>query len=62
MSATGDIAALMDSPETSMWLKESLSRALERDPVDAANDAEMLAGLLAKRCEEVLLAGSVSNS
>jgi hypothetical protein len=31
---------------TSHWIKQALSSALLRDPVDAANDAELLARLL----------------
>jgi len=36
----------------SQWLKTALRTALDRDPVDAANDAEVLARLLAERCFE----------
>ncbi len=39
---------------TSNWLKESLSKALNRDPVDAANDADFLAMLLNARAEAAL--------
>lgn len=34
----------------SQWLKTALRTALDRDPVDAANDAEVLARLLTERC------------
>jgi hypothetical protein len=41
---------------TSNWLKESLSKALNRDPVDAANDADFLAVILNARAEAALSA------
>ena len=40
---------------TSFWLKEALSKALNRDPVDAANDADFLAMILNARAEAALL-------
>ncbi|WP_198529937.1 hypothetical protein [Geminisphaera colitermitum] len=36
------------------WLKTALRGALTRDPVDAANDAEVLAQLLSKRTQPTL--------
>jgi hypothetical protein len=36
------------------WLKEALRSALERDPVDALNDALVLAGMLEERLRAVL--------
>lgn len=41
----------------SVWLRSALAEALVRDPVDAANDAEILARLLDRRCKEILDAG-----
>jgi hypothetical protein len=41
--------ALLDDPATSTWLKSMLQWALERDPVDALNDALELAGILEER-------------
>ena len=38
----------------SWWLRSSLLSALSRDPVDAANDAEVLACLLDRRCHDLL--------
>jgi hypothetical protein len=38
----------------SVWLKDALLSSLARDPVDAANDAELLARLLEERCRLVL--------
>ena len=43
--------ALMDSPSASFWLRECIASALERDLVDAANDAELLARVLAARAD-----------
>jgi hypothetical protein len=37
----------------SSWIKQSLRSALSRDPVDAANDAEVLACLLDNRCQKI---------
>ncbi|WP_426157928.1 hypothetical protein [Pseudomonas sp. TSRC2-2] len=49
-----EVREVLNSTVASNWLKEALSKALERDCVDAANDAEVLADLLNKRCEEAL--------
>jgi 3'-phosphoadenosine 5'-phosphosulfate (PAPS) 3'-phosphatase len=40
----------------SSWIKQCLRSALARDPVDAANDAEVLACLLDKRCQKIFSA------
>jgi len=40
--------------EASFWLKAALRSALSRDPVDAANDADVLARLLEHRCRSIL--------
>ncbi len=44
---------LADS-STSSWLKAALREALERDPVDALNDALALAGILEDRVRRLL--------
>jgi hypothetical protein len=44
-------------PACSYWLKLALTAALTRDPVDAANDAEVLARLLDARCQKLLSEG-----
>jgi hypothetical protein len=41
-----EIGQVLADPAASFWLKEALVSALDRDPVDAANDAEVLARLL----------------
>jgi hypothetical protein len=48
---------LLADPACSYWLKYALSSALTRDPVDAANDAEVLARLLDARCRKLLSEG-----
>lgn len=48
------IAAVLHDPAASSWLKTCLCSALSRDPVDAANDAEILAQLLERRCRDIL--------
>ena len=47
------IDRVLADPSTSFWMRECLKAALKRDPVDAANDAEVLARLLADRAEEI---------
>jgi hypothetical protein len=48
------IDAMLADPSASHWLCRALRGALARDPVDAANDAEVLARLLAARCRQIL--------
>ena len=43
----------MDDPSSSFWLRDALSSALLRDPVDSLRDAEVLVALL-RRTPEVL--------
>jgi len=45
---------VLRDPAASSWLKSALRSALARDPVDAANDAEILARLLDRRCRSIL--------
>ena len=45
------IDAMLADPAASYWLKTALRSALCRDPVDAANDSEILARLLKDRCD-----------
>lgn len=54
MAVMDEIRAQLDAPGTSHWLREALLKAVERDPVDAANDAEVLAELLVRLCDELL--------
>lgn len=48
------IERVLADPAASDWLKTALRSALSRDPVDAANDAEVLAKLLDHRCRQIL--------
>ena len=47
------IEEVLNDPAASFWLKAALRSALSRDPVDAANDAEVLARLLDARCRSI---------
>lgn len=46
-----EIRAVLASPAASGWIKRALESALERDPVDAVNDAEFLLSLLSARLD-----------
>jgi hypothetical protein len=48
------VEELLRDPSTSFWLRNALTSALLRDPVDAANDAEILARVLDSRCCSIL--------
>jgi hypothetical protein len=48
------IDKILADPTSSSWLKAALRSALPRDPVDAANDADVLARVLNERCRHVL--------
>jgi hypothetical protein len=48
------IDAVMADSSVSAWLKTALRAALERDPVDALNDALALAGILEERLRAAL--------
>jgi hypothetical protein len=45
---------VLADPAASRWLTEALKSALLRDPVDAANDADVLAQILDRRCRLLL--------
>lgn len=48
------IEQILADPAASDWLKAALYTALSRDPVDAANDAEVLAKVLDHWCRQML--------
>lgn len=48
------IDEILDDPAASFWLKAALRSALSRDPVDATNDADILARLLEQRFRRIL--------
>ena len=49
-----EIRVLLKDPSLSYWLVNALTAALDRDPVDAANDAGLLAMILDKRAATLL--------
>jgi hypothetical protein len=55
--ARPSIDQILRDPAASYWLKQALQSALLRDPVDAANHAEILAQLLTDRCRTLLNQG-----
>lgn len=54
LAAPALIEELLASPTVSHWAKDALRLALLRDPVDAAQDAAMLADVLNLHAEHVL--------
>lgn len=53
-TSDASILDVLEDPATSEWLKSSLTAALRRDPVDALNDALVLAALLDSQLRKVL--------
>ena len=49
-----EIERVKDSPCSSFWLKDALAALLQRDCLDAARDAEVLAHLLGARAKLIL--------
>jgi len=49
-----EIEQVLIDPGASQWLKAALRSALARDPIDAANDSDVLAQLLIRRCRDIL--------
>lgn len=47
------IKLLLEDPTTSTWLKQALTTALRRDPVDAVYDAEVLTQTLRRRLVQI---------
>ena len=48
-----DPMKILSDPSASDWLKQSLKTALSRDPVDAANDADVLSKVLDMRLASI---------
>jgi hypothetical protein len=44
-----EIRLMLKDPSLSTWLVNAMTTAMERDPVDAANDAGLLSMILDKR-------------
>lgn len=57
MPSDDEIRQILNGPGTSNWMKVALSTAINRDPVDAVNDAELLAIVLRHRAEQISAAG-----
>jgi len=53
------IEQILHNQGTSFWLRDAIEASLKRDPVDAAQDAELLALLLDRRCNEILNSSSL---
>ena len=53
-AADAYIEEVKSDPTCSRWLREVLTIALARDPVDAANDAQALSTILEMRAKAVL--------
>uniref|UniRef100_UPI00402B1F75 hypothetical protein n=1 Tax=Methylomonas sp. SPW-1 TaxID=3438877 RepID=UPI00402B1F75 len=47
------IDTIVEDPAASNWLKTALRTAIERDPVDAVNDAEILLSALKEKLNEL---------
>jgi hypothetical protein len=60
LELAGDVETLPEVEQvlgdltSSCWLKHALHLALTRDPVDVANDADVLARILDQRCRKIL--------
>ncbi len=53
MSGDNEIKTILNDPGTSYWLKNALASALDRDLVNAGNDAKLLAMVLERRADQV---------
>jgi hypothetical protein len=54
MPSNDEIRTILSGLGTSTWLKNALTTALDRDPVDAVNDAELLATVLGRRADQIM--------
>ncbi len=54
MPSDDEIRAICSDPSLSYWFRNALTTALERDPLDAAHDAGLLAMVLDRRATQVL--------
>lgn len=50
-----EVQEVLADPSTSHWLRDSLTSAMPRDPVDALNDVEYLSDVLTRRCNAIEL-------
>ena len=54
------LPAIVEDPTTSYWLKDAIKALWARDPVDAANDTELLADIMRRRAAAKLEADSTN--
>lgn len=47
------VSDVLKDPAASTWIKNAIRSALDRDCVDAANDAETLSAILSARCKAI---------
>lgn len=47
------VEQIINDPATSFWLKKALIEAVERDPLDALNDAVVLSRILQDRFDSL---------
>ena len=52
------IEDVLTDPACHFWLRDALAAALRLDPVDTANDAELLYALLDQRCKQAAAAAT----
>ena len=48
-----NIQQILDDPSTSYWLRDALTTSLNRDPVDALNDVDILLEACEKRLADI---------
>jgi hypothetical protein len=54
------VETVIEDPASSYWLKASVQTAIQRDPVEALNDALLLAALLDQRLRDAMQLGLLS--
>lgn len=57
-SSSATVDRVLADHSTSSWLKRAVIDLLQRDAVDAANDAELLSALMTDRADELLARAS----
>jgi len=60
METQSQINEILQAPSVSHWVKAALNSALDRDCVDAANDAALVAHRKINRANEILAASSTN--
>ena len=60
MNSETVIKSIMESKAGSYWLKNAIRTAMQRDPVDALGDAEVLANVLKMRWDEMKHRGKMA--